>query len=94
MIAHALIVFGYEVRITHMTEFSRSLQIHESTFGLSLLIAIVSFPIWILTARSRRFQLKTSEHFLQLLLYGMGSAAINFSPVLDPTGLAHRLINW
>ena len=30
LIVHVLVVFGREVRITHMTEFSRSLQIHES----------------------------------------------------------------
>ena len=94
MIAHVLIVFGDEAEITHLTEFSRSLRIHESIFGLSLLVAVVTFPIWILTACSRRFRLKTSEYFLQLVLYGMGCAAINFSPVLDPTRLANRLVSW
>ena len=94
MIFHAHFVLGSEARITPITEFTRSLHIHETLFGLSALIAIGSFPVWIVTACSHRFQLKTSEHFVQLVLYGIGCAFINFSPVLDPTGLANRLVNW
>ena len=80
--------------ITPDTHFPRLLRIEEAVFGIMLLGAILSFPLWIAVICISRFRLGLFEHLIQFVIYVAGCIAVNFSPVYEPTGLAYRLFYW
>lgn len=69
-----------------------SIDVDEAIFTFLVLLTVISFPAWIVLICMKRFQLSIFTHLLQFGVYGVGCAAVNFSPLYEPTGIAHKLL--
>lgn len=94
MVLHLRIAFGEWPHISPGTSFPFGLRIHGSLFGIVFIAALVSCPFWIIAVCIPRFRLSGREHLLQMAVYFIGCAAVNFSPMYEPTGLANYLFYW
>lgn len=88
VVIHTLMDYGLHPELNPLTELPAGLRFHCGIFGLGWLATWVTFPAWVLTLGFRRIRLKWYEHIAQLAVYLLGFAAVNFSPMYEPTGIA------
>jgi len=94
MVIHVRFVLGAHATVSPFTPFPPSLRIHEAMVGVVFLLAVLAFPAWIVALCFKRFRLSVFAHLMQFTVYIIGCAAVNFSPLYEPTGLANRLFYW
>jgi hypothetical protein len=94
MVIHARLIFGAQSTVSPSTTLPPSLRFHETVVAAVFLLAVLAFPAWIVTLCFKRFRLSIFAHLLQFTVYIIGCAAVNFSPLYEPTGLANRLFYW